>query len=238
MAETDVERVKSAYSMRTADQAMLDRKYFTLSPAYLFAIHSRQRALAKVLAGHGIVKFDGLRVLEVGCGIGDGLPDFLFHGLKPAQLHGSELIPGRVAQARGKFPQLPFTCADGRQLPYRDGCFDVVCQYTVLSSVLDDGIKEAIARDMIRVTRPGGVIVWYDFWLNPVNPQTKGIRKAEIRRLFPGCRIDFHQVTLAPPLARMLVPVSRNLAGILESLRVANTHYMAAIVPDSTSLTD
>ncbi len=231
MGEHDVERVKSAYSARTADQAMLDRKYSTLNPAYLFAIHSRQRALAKVLSEHGIARFDGLRVLEVGCGIGDGLPDFLFHGLRPSQLHGSELIPDRVAVARSKYPSLPFTCADGRNLPYRDGSFDIVCQYTVLSSVLDDGIKAAIAKDMIRVTKRGGVIVWYDFWLNPVNPQTKGIRKPEIRRLFPGCSIRFHKVTLAPPLTRMIVPLSKNVAGILESLRMANTHYMAAIVP-------
>lgn len=229
MSERDVERVKTAYSERTADQATLDRKYSTVSQSYLFAIHSRQRALARVLSDHGIVKFDGLRILEVGCGIGDGLPDFLFHGLNASQLHGSELIPGRVSVARGKYPHLPFTCADGRNLPYRDGTFDVVCQYTVLSSVLDDGIKAAIAKDMLRVTRKGGLVVWYDFWLNPVNPQTKGIRKGEIRRLFPECSIRFHKVTLAPPLTRMIVPVSRNFAGVLESLRVLNTHYMAAI---------
>lgn len=233
MGEHDVERVKTAYSARTADKAALDRKYSTLSPSYLFAIHGRQRALAKLLVAHGVVNFEGMRVLEVGCGIGDGLPDFLFHGLSPAQLHGSELIPNRVSVAAAKYPSLPFTCADGRHLPYRDSSFDIVYQYTVLSSILDDAIKAAVARDMIRVTRPGGVIVWYDFWLNPVNPQTKGIRKAEIRRLFPGCSIRFQRVTLAPPLARLVVPISAILAGVLEKPRLLNTHYMAAIVPSN-----
>ena len=234
MAEHDVDRVRTAYAERSADPAALDRKYSTLNPAYLFAIHSRQRALAALLSAHGMVNLDGKRVLEVGCGVGDGLPDFLSHGLLPSQLHGSELMFNRVSGAAQKYPSLPFTCADGRRLPYRDSSFDIVCQYTVLSSILDDGIKAAIAKDMIRVTRPGGVIVWYDFWLNPMNPQTKGIRKPEIRRLFPGCSIRFRRITLAPPLARMIVPVSEILAGILEKTRLLNTHYMVAIVPSKS----
>jgi ubiquinone/menaquinone biosynthesis C-methylase UbiE len=234
MAEHDVDRVKNAYSERSADQAGLARKYSTLNPAYLFAIHSRQRALAELLSAQGMVNLDGKRVLEIGCGVGDGLPDFLFHGLRPSQLHGSELMLNRVSVAAQKYPSLPFTCADGRRLPYRDSSFDIVCQYTVLSSILDDGIKAAIAKDMIRVTRPGGVIVWYDFWLNPVNRETKGIRKAEIRQLFPKCSIRFKRITLAPPLARLVVPVSGILAGVLENMRLLNTHYMAAIVPSKS----
>lgn len=230
-SHVDQERIRTAYAERTADQATLNRKYSTLNPAYLFAIHGRQRAVARALSDHGVRRFEGLRVLEVGCGIGDGLPDFLFHGLRPEQLHGSELIPNRVAVAAGKFPSLPFTCADGRCLPYRSACFDIVYQYTVLSSIFDDAVKTAIANEMVRVTRTGGVILWYDFWLNPVNPQTKGIRKAEIKRLFPGCGIRFHRVTLAPPVTRMVVPLSATLAGVLEKMRVLNTHYLAAITP-------
>ena len=84
---------------------------------------------------------------------------------------------------------------------------------------------------MIRVLHPGGMILWYDFWLNPTNPQTRGIRPSEIRRLFPGTLVELHKITLAPPLARRIVPLAWGLAFFMESLKIFNTHYLAAIRP-------
>ena len=80
-------------------------------------------------------------------------------------------------------------------------------------------------RVVLKVLRRHG----YDFWLNPTNPQTRGIRPKEIRRLFPNCRYEFHRITLAPPLARRIVPISWLLAATLEKLWVLNTHYLVAI---------
>jgi hypothetical protein len=73
------------------------------------------------------------------------------------------------------------------------------------------------------------LIVWYDFWLNPSNRQTRGIRPAEIRHLFPGCTFDFRKITLAPPLARRVVPLSWLAAYLLEKLSVFNSHYLVGI---------
>jgi hypothetical protein len=86
-----------------------------------------------------------------------------------------------------------------------------------------------MAQELLRVTRPGGMILWYDFWLNPSNPQTRGIRPAEIKRLFPGCTFRFERITLAPPLARRLVPLSWGLSLLLEGVKIFNTHYLVAI---------
>jgi hypothetical protein len=84
---------------------------------------------------------------------------------------------------------------------------------------------------MSRVVRPGGAILWYDFWLNPVNRQTRGIRPSEIRSHFPRCRFSFERITLAPPLARRLVPLTWTGAQLVEKLRLFNTHYLAIIRP-------
>jgi len=73
----------------------------------------------------------------------------------------------------------------------------------------------------------------YDFWLDPTNPQTRGIRPGEIRRLFPNCQYIFRKITLAPPLARRIVPLSWGLALFLESLGIFNSHYLATIRPES-----
>ena len=101
----------------------------------------------------------------------------------------------------------------------------------MFTSVLDEAVKANLAGEMLRVLRPGGMILWYDFWLNPTNPQTEGIKPSEIRRLFPGCDFEFRRITLAPPLARRLVPVSWVVAFLLEKLRVFNSHYLVAIRP-------
>jgi hypothetical protein len=52
---------------------------------------------------------------------------------------------------------------------------------------------------------------------------------AEIRRLFPGCRITLKKVTLAPPIARRLVPMSWLTALAMEQLTIFNTHYLGLI---------
>jgi hypothetical protein len=85
---------------------------------------------------------------------------------------------------------------------------------------------------MIRVTKHGGMILWYDFWINPTNKQTKGIGPDEIRHLFPNCQYDFHKITLAPPIARKVVPISWLQAIFLESLQIFNSHYLVAIHPE------
>jgi hypothetical protein len=96
----------------------------------------------------------------------------------------------------------------------------------------EKNVAVELAGELLRVLRrPGGVILWYDFWLNPTNHQTRGIRPAEIRRLFPGCRFACRRVTLAPPLARRLGPVSWTLGSLLEQVGLLNSHYLAAIRP-------
>jgi hypothetical protein len=82
---------------------------------------------------------------------------------------------------------------------------------------------------MLRVVRPSGMILSYNFWLNPTNPQTRGIRPKEIRECFPNCRVEFHKITLAPPITRRIAPHSWLLALFLESLQLFNSHYLVAI---------
>jgi hypothetical protein len=90
-----------------------------------------------------------------------------------------------------------------------------------------------MAEEILRVLQPQGVLLWYDFWLNPTNPQTKGIPPKEIAALFPQCVLEFHKITLAPPLARRVVPFSWPLAMMLESTKFFNSHYLVFIQKES-----
>jgi ubiquinone/menaquinone biosynthesis C-methylase UbiE len=207
--------------------------YSLFNPANLFIIQQRQRELIAVLKNHAPKEMSSLKILEMGCGAGGVLTEFLSFGAIPGNLFGADLLSERLCHARERLPRSHFANADGQNLPFPSHSFDLVLQFTALSSILDERIRQMVAEEMRRVTRRDGLIVWYDFWLNPTNPQTRGIRPGEIKRLFPGCRYEFHRITLAPPVARLLVPISWGLCLFLESLRIFNTHYLVAIYHES-----
>jgi hypothetical protein len=74
------------------------------------------------------------------------------------------------------------------------------------------------------------VLIWYDFLFNnPKNPHVRGIGAREIRSLFPGCAVTLKRITLAPPIARRLVPITWIGSLILERLFIFNTHYLGII---------
>jgi ubiquinone/menaquinone biosynthesis C-methylase UbiE len=195
-------------------------------PANLFLRHGQERALRKALEEIGPLA--GRRILEVGCGSGNWLEVLARFGGQA--LSGIELDPGRAARAAARFPEADVRTGDASRLPWASGSFDVVLQSTVFSSILEPGMRRAVASEMLRVLAPGGAILWYDFFVdNPSNPHVRGVRRREIEELFPGCRVDLRRATLAPPLARRIVPVSWTLAALLESLRVFDTHYLGVI---------
>ena len=152
-------------------------------------------------------------------------------GASPNNLHGIDLLIDRLNLAQKRLPGSNFSNADGQSLPYPSDTFDLVLQYTAISSILDDDIRQNIFADMLRVLKPDGMILSYDFWLNPTNKRTRGLRMSEIRSSFPGCMIDYQKITLAPPIARRLVPVSWLLSAFLEKLTILNTHYLVTIRP-------
>lgn len=227
----DLARLRAEYAERARQLDGTDR-YSLFNPAQLFLVQQRQRAMLQCLRRNGFYPLKERRILEVGCGSGGVLLETLSFGAAPWNLYGAELLFERIRAARHTLSSLFLACADGQNLPYAARSFDLTMQFMVFSSILDDEVKRNLARELLRVTRPGGMILWYDFWLNPGNLQTRGIRPAEIRRLFPSCRFQFERLTLAPPLARRLAPVSWGLALCLEKLRILNTHYLVAIRPN------
>lgn len=199
-------------------------------PANLFLRQGQERALRGALERSGLLPLAGRRLLEVGCGSGNWLEILERFGVRREGLSGIDLDPGRVEVCRSRFPGADIRSGDASVLPWESGSFDLVFQSTVFSSILDPEMRRAVASEMLRVLAPGGAILWYDFFMdNPANPNVRGVRRREIEALFPGCRVDLRRATLAPPLARRIVPVSWTLAAVLESLRVFDTHYLGVI---------
>ena len=230
MSKDDLSRLRAEYEDRKKRFANSD-VYSSFNTANLFTVQQRQRDILSGLKRAGVTGLADKRILEMGCGDGGVLTEFLTFGARPQNLFGVDILHDRLASARGRLSGTHFANADGSRLPLPSASFDIVMQFTALSSILDSNLRRAICRDMLRVLRPSGLILWYDFWLNPTNRQTHGIRPAEIRESFPGCSFSFRKITLAPPLARRLTPLSWPMALLLESLTVFNSHYLAVIRP-------
>jgi len=228
--QDDINRLRNEYEDRKHRFAESDL-YSLFNQANHFIIQQRQREVLKALKKNGITNLSNSLILEMGCGDGGVLIEYLGFGASPENLCGVDLLFDRLLHAHHILPTSGFANADGQNLPYPSKTFDLVLQYTAISSILDVEIRRNICADMLRVLKPGGMILSYDFWLNPTNPQTRGIRPAEIRQLFPSCTFEFRKTTLAPPLARKLAPLSWGACLFLESLKIFNTHYLTTVRP-------
>src|SRR5207249_4035972 len=118
--------------------------------------------------------------------------------------------------------------ADAAALPFADDSFDVVAQFTTLSSILDPGLRRSVADEMRRVLRPGGAILWYDMRRTAPGSRTVPLPVAEIRALFPRFDVTARFVTLAPPLARRLAPRLSLLADALAAAPAEVARYLGA----------
>ena len=219
-------RIQEAYAKRRSGNL-----YSRFNPAYLFMVQEREKFFLRLLSRHGCMPFETKKILEVGCGSGDVLRDFVKWGARPENVIGIDLLPDRVAEAVHLCPKATaIHQGNGVKLQFLDNTFDLVVQSTVFTSVLDAAMKKEMASEMCRVVKPEGLILWYDYYMdNPKNPDVKGVKSREIHALFSGCEIRLQRVTLAPPIARLLVPYSWLFCYLLSKLPWLCTHYIGVI---------
>jgi len=222
----EARKVADRYARRTG----MDR-YSALQPDVVLLLQERQRALLRLMAGHGLHDVSALRLTEVGCGSGGNLLELLRLGFAPEHLLGLELLADRHALARHALPQAtPVWLGDATQAPVEPASHDLVLQSTVFSSLLDDGFQQQLADTMWSWLKPGGAVIWYDFTVNnPRNADVRGVPLSRVQALFPQARIRHRRVTLAPPLARAVCRVHPSLHGLFNSLPVLRTHVLAWI---------
>jgi ubiquinone/menaquinone biosynthesis C-methylase UbiE len=203
-------------------------RYAATRPGNALALAERERIVDEALARRRMALAD-LDILEVGCGIGAELTRFVIRGASPGRISGIDLLPSAIAEAEQRLPGAHLTTGDASTLTYPTGSFDLVYQAMALSSMQSPTMRRQVAAEMLRVTRPRGLIVSYDFAWNPMNRDTVGIGTRELRRLFPDMSVEIHRVTLAPPLARAVGDRSVHALRALAAIPSLRTHRLAII---------
>jgi SAM-dependent methyltransferase len=93
------------------------------------------------------------RVLDVACGTGNAAAAAAERG---AETSGVDIEPKLLEPARDRVPQAAFVEGDAAALPFEDAEFDVVLSVFGVMYAPD---HEQAARELARVTKPGGRIV-------------------------------------------------------------------------------
>lgn len=172
-----------------------------------------------------------MSLLDVGCGYGGHLIDFLRFGFSPQHLTGVELLPDRAALARTRLPpSVAIHQMDASVAPVPRGSQDIVFQSVVFSSLLDDDFQKRLAQQMWRWVRPGGGVLWYDFvYDNPANHDVRAVPMRRIKELFPEGRVTHRKVTLAPPISRRVCRVHPSAYHLFNLFPFLRTHLLCWI---------
>lgn len=228
MSETD--RIARAYRELEEHSGRWDSR--NLGNQAILA--ERRRKTRRMLEKNGFYPLGERHVLEVGSGRGGELAWLLELGAAPKHLAGVELLPDRVDAAKRAYPDLDFRAGNAEHLPFPDSTFDLVLAITVFSSIFDREMAANVAREIVRVLRPGGALLWYDFrYRSPANRNVHGVGSAQVRELFPTLRGPLSSLTLLPPLARRLGPLAPAAYPALTVLPFMRSHLLGLLRKDA-----
>ncbi len=199
-----------------------DRNDLLRNPEVLFQSFAIERANIAALRSIGLDK-SSARVLDVGCGSGGGLLQFVRLGFNPAKLVGIDSSAARIEQGRSLLPGIDLRVADATQIPFTDDSFDLVFESTMLGTLESQSLLASIAAEMIRVTRRGGHIMLADWRYSRKGSGVKtAISSAKIAELFEVGRstavVRRERGALVPPLGRRLSRVAPSLYFLVQAM--------------------
>ena len=120
----------------------------------------RRRALSLLARAWRTRDHRGLAILDLACGAGSFLGD-LAATFPRARLIGLDLSPAYLDVAARETPTAAFVQAKAEQLPIADASFDAVTA-VYLFHELPPKVRTAVAAEIARVLKPGGVLALAD----------------------------------------------------------------------------
>ncbi len=185
-----------------------ERNSLLENPGVLFQVLAQEAAVVRALQS---IRPNprAARVLDVGCGGGASLVTFLRLGFAPGNLYGIDFQESRISEARARFPGLNFARGDATGMGFSNGVFDIVFESTMFIHSVDEELSSQIAKEMLRVAKPGGYLLLCDWrYAKPGNRTHKALTQKRIERLFrvqkETVRCGIFPGPLLPPVGRFL----------------------------------
>lgn len=201
----------------------------SFNPEQIYRLQEQEREVLTLMRKLGRTDVEHQKVLDVGCGRAGWLGWFIRWGAKPENMVGIDLIPERIEAARELLPAgVTLMEANAAKLDFDDRSFDVIVLFLVLSLIADAELRRAVAHEALRVLKPDGLILWYDYRYKPQNLQVRAMRKDEIQSLFAGCEVNLWSATPIPPI-RKLARYSWLAAHMIGAIPQLRTHYIGYV---------
>lgn len=197
----EANRVLTEYYARKGN----DRNDILTNPGVLFQTLALQKSVVEALWMLPINR--NWKVLDVGCGNGASLAQFLAFEFTPSCLYGIDVIPERVQEGKERYPNLNLICGDASQMDYESNSFNIVMESMIFLQMMDNALIQKIANEMLRVVEPSGYIILTD-WRYGYGNKYNGLSKKRINQLFKvGTKTTVRCSThgaLLPPIGRFL----------------------------------
>jgi SAM-dependent methyltransferase len=224
MSERELDRIRAAYSER---DAATESPYRWSNPGYVTYMQLLERDLLRAFDDDAGVKIAGARVLDVGCGSG-----YFLHRLSEfgaGECHGIDLLDSRIEAARRQYPNHTWHVGSAGELPFEDGAFDLVTQFTCLSSIVDDTSRAEAAQELKRVAGDSGSVLSVDMRQGSRSSggtPTVGLDENALRSLFGeprllwrvALRFDLAQIVgrhaMVAQMLAVLPPLRSHLLGL------------------------
>jgi ubiquinone/menaquinone biosynthesis C-methylase UbiE len=161
-----------------------------------------------------------LRLLDIACGTGRTLHQ-MARTHPQMRLHGVDLSPAYVRMARRRLAdvdELTLAVENAESLPWADATFDIVTS-VYLFHELPRNARRNVVREMLRVVRPGGLVVIEDSAQLSDSPQLAGALRNFPREFHE----PFYEDYLEDDLAALLDEVGLHVAS-------SDPHLVAKVV--------
>jgi ubiquinone/menaquinone biosynthesis C-methylase UbiE len=200
----------------------VDRNDLLANPEVTFQAFAFDRANIRALRSLKLDR-EKAKVLDVGCGSGSSLLQFLRLGFPASNLTGVDSDATRVAEAGKRFPNVRFECESAEALSFPDSSFDLVFESTLFMMLTSEPVARSIAAEMLRVTKPGAHLMLVDWrYAEPRSQDHRAVSARRIKSLFGvGVTTDVvarERGALVPPLGRFLSRVAPPLYFVVQTL--------------------
>ena len=189
------------------------------------------RVITRALETDKRLPLRDLAILEIGLRGESDFARLISLGATPKLVQKVSLTLDSSEQTHGPGPTVSYGVRTARKLEFPDGTFDLVFLSAIISSILDDQTRRAIAGEVERVLKPGGAILWYDLrrW-TPGDQSARPVSRRELRRLFPSLIPSLQAITLMPALARRLKRSTRAIYPLLAAIPLLRSHLVGLLV--------
>jgi len=192
--QKEIERIKSVYKIYDNSKNYKDL-YLPCGGRYSYIFFSLFKRLNFFFIKQNIKTLEKKKILDIGCGFGNNFIKFYQFGAKPENIFGVDLLFYRLKEVKKKFNIKNLINCNCANIPFKNREFDIVTQFVVFSSILDDNMCKNIAAEMLRVLKDDGIIIWYDsYGGNMMSEHTRSYSEKQIKEFFPDCKYEFKRI--------------------------------------------